>query len=117
MPYCNLSDLEKLGQRSTRFTVLKMYTRYLQDSPNVPFYSMDVMFDSDSIVVTSLAVTFLTLKSGSKVTALQTHPRYWQNAANVCFGIDVIFGSGNFAVTSKVMVKVTMPRSKVGEPK
>ncbi len=28
---------------------------------------MDVMFDSDSIVVTSLAVTDLTLKSGSKV--------------------------------------------------
>ncbi len=28
---------------------------------------MDVMFDSDSIVVTSLAVTYLTLKNGSKV--------------------------------------------------
>ncbi len=39
---------------------------------------MDVMFDSDSIVVISLAVTYLTLKSGSK-------PRYWQNAANVPF--------------------------------
>ncbi len=30
-------------------------------------FSMDVMFDSDGIVVTSLAVTYLTLKSGSKV--------------------------------------------------
>ncbi len=30
-------------------------------------FSMDVMFDSDSIVVTSLAVTYPTLKSGSKV--------------------------------------------------
>ncbi len=28
-------------------------------------FSMDVIFDSDSIVVTSLAVTYLTLKSGS----------------------------------------------------
>ncbi len=33
------------------------------------------------------------------------------------FGIDVMFDSGNFVVTSKDKVKVTMPRSKVGEPK
>ncbi len=33
------------------------------------------------------------------------------------FGIDGMFHSGNFAVTSKVKVKVTVPRSKVGEPK
>ncbi len=34
-----------------------------------------------------------------------------------CFGIDVMFRSGDFAVTSKCKVKVTAPRSKVGEPK
>ncbi len=33
------------------------------------------------------------------------------------FGIDITFGSGNFEVTSKVNVKVTMSRSKVREPK
>ncbi len=33
------------------------------------------------------------------------------------FGVDVMFGSGNFAVTSKVMVNVTMPGSKVKESK
>ncbi len=51
---------------STRFTVLKTYIRYLQDSQMFPF-SMDVMLDSDSIVVTSIAVTYLTLKNRSKV--------------------------------------------------
>ncbi len=30
-------------------------------------FSKDMMFDSDSIVVTSLAVTYLNLRSGSKV--------------------------------------------------
>ncbi len=34
-----------------------------------------------------------------------------------CFGIDEMFRSGNFVVTSKVKVKVTVPKSKVGEPK
>ncbi len=54
------------------------------------------MFDPDNIVVTGLA---------GKMQQMYR------------FGIDVMFGSGNFAVTSKVNVKVTMPRSKVGEPK
>ncbi len=33
------------------------------------------------------------------------------------FDIDGMFRSGNFAVTSKVKVKVNVPRSKVGDPK
>ncbi len=77
-------------------------------------FSMDVMFDSDDIVVTSLAVTYLTLKSGSKVH--QGHFKLIRDIGKMQqkyrFGIDVMFGSGNFAVTSKVKVKVTMPRSK-----
>ncbi len=81
-------------------------------------FSMDVIFDSDGIVVTSLTVTYLTLKCGSNV-----HQGYCpSNSSEILakiyhFGIDVMFGSGNFAVTSKVKVKVTMPRSKVREPK
>ncbi len=78
------------------------------------YISMDVMFDSDGIVVTSLAVTYLTLKSGSKVH--QGHFKLIWDIGKMQkmyrFGIDVMFGSGNYAVTSKVKVKVTMPRSK-----
>ncbi len=51
-------------------------------------FSMDVILDSDGIVLSSLAVTCLTLKSGSwstKATALVTCLIYWQNAANIPF--------------------------------
>ncbi len=71
---------------------------------------MDVMFDSDGIVVTNLAgpprsLPFKLIRDIGKMQQMY------------CFGIDVMFGSGNFVVPRKVKVKVTMPRSKVREPK
>ncbi len=111
-------------------------------------FSMDVMFDSDSIVVTSLAVPYPyhfaidmmfcwgNIALTSKVQGrndLCDHEKWIKGPLRslpfeliwdigkmqqmYCFGIDGMFRSGNFAVTSKVKVKVTMPRSKVGEPK
>ncbi len=39
--YLTLESRSKVNQ----VHFLKTYIRYLQDSPNVPFYSMDVMFN------------------------------------------------------------------------
>ncbi len=57
---------------------------------------IDVMFGPDGIVVTSLAVTYLTLKIESNVNQGHCHWNPWDitrmHQMNR-FGIDVVFGS------------------------
>ncbi len=102
----------------------------------------DVVFSADDAVLKSYTAAYLTLKNRSKVrlyccnkscSDLSVSEKWVKGPPTSLpfkfiqdigkaqqmyhFGIDEIFGSGNFTVTSKVKVNVTIPRSKVGQPK
>ncbi len=57
------------------------------------YFVIEVMFGPDGIVVASLAVTYLTLKSVSKVTVIETHEILPASTKWTIFDIDVVFGS------------------------
>ncbi len=68
-------------------------------------FSIDVLFDSDGIVVTSLEKW---VKCPPRSLPFKLIWDIDKTQQMYRFGIDVMFGSGNFVVTSKVKVKVIM---------
>ncbi len=86
-------------------------------------FGIDVMFCWGNIVLTSKVQGRDDLSDLEKWVKYQlTSPfkLFWdigKMQQMYRFGTDGMFRSGNFVVTSKVEVKVTTPKSKVGEPK
>ncbi len=76
------------------------------------------MFCPDGIVVTSIAMTYLTLQNESKGNQGQSLKpmRYYQDAPNERFGGDVVFGSDATGLKSPTATYLTLKsRSKVNQ--